>query len=90
MFRVLYFGTLLAYLLASFLIASLAAWIARTRGISSWKWGLPAFVLTLGLVFWDWIPMEVMFCYDCKRYAGFTRYKSLDEWKVENLGLQKH
>jgi hypothetical protein len=83
-FGILYFGALLAYLLASLLIASLVAWIARTKEISVWKWGLPAFVLMLGLVFWDWIPMEVMFHYNCEKYSGFTLYKTLDEWKQEN------
>ena len=31
--------------------------------------------------------MEVMYHYECKNNAGFTQYKTLDQWKQENPGV---
>jgi hypothetical protein len=87
MFGILYYGAFLAYLLLSILVAHIISWLAKCAGSSGPKWGFSAFIIMIGVVFWDWIPMEVLLRYDCERYAGFTRYKTLDEWKVENPGV---
>lgn len=63
-----------------------AQW-AKGKHKNIWVWGgLAGFVMYL-LVFWDWVPTEIMFRYDCSNYAGFTQYKTLEQWKVENPGV---
>lgn len=37
-------------------------------------------------VFWDTIPTRMAHDYYCKNEAGFTQYKTLEQWKAENLG----
>ena len=61
--------------------------MARRRGTAGWKWGAPVFLLMLGLIFWDWLPMELSYRHLCDTEAGFTEYKSLDQWKRENPGV---
>ena len=60
---------------------------AEKRGIEKWKWGVPAGFVMYLLVFWDHIPTLVAHQYYCKTEAGFTVYKTLDEWKRENPGV---
>ena len=86
MLGLMFIGALILYLLFSGLLAWLGARLARSRGMAGWKVGAPVFVAMLLLVFWDWLPMEVMFKHYCGKYAGFTQYKTLDEWKAENPG----
>ncbi len=87
MLGLLYFGALLLYLLAAVLLAWLGTRLARRFGLAGWKGGLPIFLAVILLVFWDWLPMEIMFRYDCSNYAGFTQYKTLAQWKEENPGV---
>ncbi|MCU7890867.1 MAG: hypothetical protein KZQ78_04305 [Candidatus Thiodiazotropha sp. (ex Ustalcina ferruginea)] len=68
----------------------LARWAAKQaskRGYSGKKWGVAVFLLMLGLLFWDWLPMEVLYSYKCANHAGFFQDKTLDEWKAENPGV---
>ncbi|HFD81386.1 MAG TPA: hypothetical protein ENK05_13490 [Gammaproteobacteria bacterium] len=60
---------------------------AREGGRSPKLWGGVAGLAMASLVFWDWLPMEVLYRYDCARYAGFTQYQSLEQWKAENPGV---
>ena len=87
MFGIIYLGALLLYLLVALLLGWLAARIARNSGVAGWKAGVPVFMGIMLLVFWDWLPMEVMFQYDCSTRAGFTKYQTLDQWKAENPGV---
>ncbi|HEB96694.1 MAG TPA: hypothetical protein ENI96_09735 [Sedimenticola thiotaurini] len=87
MLGLIYVGVLAGYLLVSLVLALIAAWIARAGGAAGWKAGVPVFLIMLGLVFWDWLPMEVMYRYDCARHGGFTLYKSIEQWKRENPGV---
>ncbi len=75
------------YLLISAGFAGFAMRRARKHGIEGWKWGLPVFLFMLGLIFWDWLPMEISYRHLCSSDAGYTQYKSLDEWKRENPGV---
>ena len=75
------------YLLLSVALTKWAAGVAKRRGIAGWKFGLPMALLMYSLVFWDWLPMEGMFKYYCATEAGFTVYKTLDQWKQENPGV---
>jgi len=87
MIGLLFFGALFLYLLICLLLAWFASWVADRRGVAGWKVGLPVFIGLLMLVFWDWLPMEVAFSHDCSKYAGYTQYQALAQWKKENPGV---
>ncbi len=87
MLGLLYLGALLLYLLVASLLAWFGARLARSAGLAGWKGGLPVFLAVMLLVLWDWLPMEVMFRYDCSSAAGFTQYQTLEQWKANNPGV---
>jgi len=87
MFGLMYFGALFLYVLFCVLLGWFAAGVAARRGVTGWKVGVPVFIALLLVVFWDWLPMEVTFKYQCGKYAGFTQYKTLEQWKRENPGV---
>lgn len=76
-----------------FLISSALAWgavyMARKNGVRGWVWGLPVFIFMIGLIFWDWLPMEISFKHKCDSYGGLTILKTLEQWKKENPGVAK-
>lgn len=75
------------YLLISVYVVRLAVRKARQRGMAGWKWGVPAALGMYLLVFWDHIPTLVARQYYCSKEAGFTVYKTLEQWKQENPGV---
>lgn len=75
------------YLWISYKLARWAAGWAKEKGYSGRKWGVGVFVLMLGLIFWDWLPMEILYKYECENHAGFFQDKPLEEWKAENPGV---
>ena len=84
----------LAYLAVGAVYLALTVWLtkraaqaAKRRGIAGWKWGLPVVLVMYLLVFWDWIPTVVAQKYYCSKYAGFTVYKTPEQWKAENPGV---
>lgn len=84
----------LAYLAVGGVYLALTVWLTRRaaqaatrRGIAGWKWGLPVVLAMYLLVFWDWIPTVIAHKYYCSKYAGFTVYKTLEQWKAENPGV---
>lgn len=87
MLAVAFFLVLAVYLVLSSFIAKQAARLARRFGWRGWSLAIPAFVVMLGLVFWDWIPMEVTYRYYCNNEAGFTQYKTIEQWREENPGV---
>jgi len=87
MFAIAYLFFFLVYILFSIGLAWVAAKLAHAGGIKGWKLGVPVFVLMLGLIFWDWLPMEVVYRYQCATHAGFKQFKALNEWKQENPGV---
>jgi len=87
MIGLMFFGALFLYILLCLLLAWVASWVASRRGVAGWKVGLPVFIGLLMLVFWDWLPMEVVFSHDCSKYAGYTQYQTLAQWKKENPGV---
>ena len=78
---------LLVYLLVSTGVVIWAVRYARQHDKAGWKWGLSAALLMYLLLFWDWIPTAVMYRHDCTTRAGFTVFKTLDEWKRKNPGV---
>jgi hypothetical protein len=77
----------LLYLGLSVAISKWVAVIANHKGLSRKKWGLATFVLMMGLIFWDWLPMEILYKYECSTNAGLFVEKTIDEWKRENPGV---
>jgi hypothetical protein len=75
------------YLLISIGIVWLAIKWAQSNDIRGWKWGVPVGVFMFMTVFWDLIPVYAVHAYQCKNNAGFSIYKTLDEWKQENPGV---
>ena len=84
----------LAYLAVGAVYLTLTVWLtkraaqaAKRRGIAGWKWGLPVVLVMYLLVLWDWIPTLLAQKYYCSKYAGFTVYKTPEQWKAENPGV---
>jgi len=77
----------LVYLLISLWVISYAANSARAQGIAGWKWGVPAAMVMYLIVFWDHVPTVIAHKYYCDKEAGFTVYKTLEQWKKENPGV---
>ncbi|MES9987280.1 MAG: hypothetical protein ABW077_05145 [Candidatus Thiodiazotropha endolucinida] len=77
----------LLYLAISIWIARWTAKQANKHSRSGRKWGIAVFLLMLGLVFWDWLPMEISHSYKCTNKAGFFQDMTIDEWKAENPGV---
>ncbi|MCU7937273.1 MAG: hypothetical protein KZQ99_20830 [Candidatus Thiodiazotropha sp. (ex Dulcina madagascariensis)] len=78
------------FLLYLAISAGLALWVAKQaskRGYTGKKWGVSVFLLMLGLLFWDWLPMEILHSYKCAQNAGFFQDKTLEVWKQENPGV---
>lgn len=72
------------YLLISIAVVFFGARMATRFGTKAWKGGALAGLAMYLLVFWDHIPTLAAHKYYCSRYAGFTVYKTLQEWKEEN------
>lgn len=89
MIGIFIFGFLAVYISLSVWLTRRAVKEARKRGIAGWKFGLPMALVMYHLVFWDWIPTVVAHKYYCATEAGFTVYKTLDEWKAENPGVME-
>jgi len=88
MMGLLVLGALLVYGLMALAAAGLAARAARRRGISGWKWGLPAALVVYFLVFQDHLPSVALHAWQCRfGDAGFRVYKSIDQWRAENPGV---
>lgn len=82
---IIVFG-LLIYAAISFLAIWLARRYAIRKGRSPVRWGWGAAVVMYLLLFWDWIPAEIVYAYSCSEKAGFTQFKTLEQWKAENSG----
>ncbi len=77
----------LLYLLISVGIVWTAVKLAHICGIKGSKWWGAAALFMYLIVFWDWLPMEIMHRHNCAEFAGFSQYKTLEEWKGENPGV---
>jgi hypothetical protein len=80
-------GAYALYAWLSVWIVKKAAREARARGISGWKWGVPAALVMYHLLLWDWVPTVIAHRYYCQKDAGFVVHKTLDQWKQENPGV---
>ena len=80
-------GAYALYAWLSVWVVKKAAREARARGISGWKWGLPAGLVMYHLLLWDLIPTVIAHRYYCNKDAGFVVHKTLEEWKKENPGI---
>jgi hypothetical protein len=67
-------------------VSWLAARLARRRGRRGWIYGMAVFLTAMGLLFWDWLPMEISYKNKCENEAGLTVYKTPEQWKQENPG----
>ncbi|MCU7873329.1 MAG: hypothetical protein KZQ91_11340 [Candidatus Thiodiazotropha sp. (ex Lucinoma borealis)] len=77
----------LLYLTFSAGLARLVAKQASKRGYSGKKLGVSVFLMMVGLLFWDWLLMEVLHSYKCANNVGFFQDKTLEAWKQENPGV---
>lgn len=75
---------LLVFVVASVVIVIIASREGRKRGK---RWGRWAALILLLIAFWDLPPTLGMFWYQCRYNAGFSQYKTLEEWKAENPGI---
>jgi len=75
------------YLWGCYRITLWAKGEALKAGVAPWRYMIPTAIISYGLLFWDWIPTFATHQYHCAQYAGFTVYKTLAEWKTENLGV---
>jgi hypothetical protein len=61
--------------------------IARSIKKPGWKGGILVAIVMYLLMFWDLIPFHVAHKYYCSSEGGFTVYKTLEEWEIENPGV---
>jgi hypothetical protein len=87
MLAIAFLFAFLLYLALSVKVAKWGASIAAEKGLSRKKWGVIVFVFMMGLVFWDWLPMEILHKYECSANAGLFVEKELEAWKEENPGV---
>ncbi len=80
-------GAMILYLILAIVVVKLAIRYARKHGKSAKRWGLSAVLIMYLIPFWDWIPTIAAHKYYCEKEAGFWVYETLDEWKIENLGV---
>ena len=81
------FGAFALYLIVSIVVVIVAGRAARKRGRSPWRWGGGAALAMYLLLFWDHIPTVIAHKYYCEKEAGFWIYKTVEQWKAENLGV---
>ena len=87
MIGLLYFLFFGIYLWLSVKVVRFAARWAKTHGRSPRLWGFLAGLAMYSLIFWDLIPAFALWGYECATRAGFTQYKTLEQWKRENPGV---
>jgi len=87
MIGLIYLTIFLLYVWLSWALVKRAARWAREHGRRPVLWGGLVGLVMYSLVFWDWLPMEVLFRYECGQRAGFTQYKILSQWKTDNPGV---
>lgn len=66
-------------------IIFLAVAYAIKRKKNPWVWGASIAFVIYNIVFWDWIPTMVLHKYYCSTQAGFWVYKTVNEWRIENV-----
>lgn len=89
MFGLAYLLAFGAYFLISIGMVRWAIGYARRQGRSARRWGWGAAFVMYSLVFWDWLPTVAVHQYYCAKESGFWVYKTLDQWKAENLGAME-
>jgi hypothetical protein len=77
----------LLYVVFSVALARWTAKLVSKWGYSGKKWGVAVFLVMIGFIFWDWLPMELLYRYECSVNAGLYHEKSIDDWKKENPGV---
>ena len=88
------FGLIVFFAIGLYLaLSAFAVWFAtrwaKRSDRSPWRWGILTAFVMYNLVFWDWIPTVVAHNYYCEKEAGFTVYKTLEQWKAENPGVME-
>lgn len=81
-------GALAVYLLVSIWVTKKAASWAKANSKKPWLWGGLAAFIMYNLVFWDLIPTLIMHKHYCNTQAGFWVYKTPEQWKAENPGVE--
>lgn len=87
MLGILFLIIIVIYLVISLIAVIMGVKKARKRGYKGWQGGLLAAFIMYNLVFWDLIPVYAVHSYQCTHNAGFTVYKTLDEWRQKNPGV---
>jgi hypothetical protein len=87
-------GIILLGIAGLYLLVSLGAVIgamayAGKTGKRVARWGWSAALVMYLIPFWDWIPTVAVHQYYCATEAGFSVYKTLDQWKKENPGVME-
>ncbi|WP_163336234.1 hypothetical protein [Desulfopila sp. IMCC35008] len=76
---------LVLYVLISVITVVCAIVFAKKRKRNLLLWGGGAAFVMYNLLFWDWLPTVATHKYYCSSQAGFWVYKTVDEWKAENI-----
>jgi hypothetical protein len=83
----IFFSVLGLYLWLCYYLTKLAKTQAKRKGINPWFYGIPAAILSYGILFWDWMPTFATHQYLCMTEGGFTVNKTVEQWKEENPGI---
>lgn len=77
------------YLLCSLFIIWLARYCAKQLGHRPWIWGWVSALLMYNVVFWDLIPSYVLYHNYQANESGLWVYKTVDQWRAENPGVEQ-
>ncbi|MBV2090538.1 MAG: hypothetical protein KUF72_06580 [Candidatus Thiodiazotropha sp. (ex Ctena orbiculata)] len=78
---------LVVYLIISIAMIYFGIRYARKKGKPGWKGVQLAAIAMYLIVLWDFIHFHIAHKYYCATEGGFTVYKTLEEWKMENPGV---
>lgn len=87
MFALIALLAFIAYLVFSLIVISLARKWAKSHNYAVKKAGWIAFIIMAFPLLWDTLPVYALKTYHCNINAGFSLYKTLDQWKAENPGV---
>src|ERR1035437_1593300 len=80
-------GAALLYLLISIAVVRWAIRYAWKNGKSAKRWGWGVALVMYLIPFWDWLPTVATHQFYCAKDAGFSIYKTPEQWKAENPGV---
>ena len=84
---ILLMGMALAYIAVNAVIIALIGWVASRFTDKPRRWVIGATLVSILIVFGDWLPIWATHRYYCATKAGLSVYKMPEEWKKAHPGV---